>query len=83
MEYLVEKNLIECINVVNNDIIKYISTHIIKAIIHINDKISTLLLETEPNHKLIVELNNTLETNISNKNFNIKSNVAIASAVTA
>lgn len=78
-----KQNLIETINVKNDDIIKYCSTHLIKSIININDNISTLLIDTEPNHKLINELNNTLETNISSNSFNIKSNVAIASAVTA
>jgi hypothetical protein len=76
--------LIESINVFNKDLYKYISTRIIKSIITINDEISTLLLIKNINHDIIKEINKELDVNIE-KNFNlpVKSNVAIASAITS
>jgi hypothetical protein len=79
-----KQELIETVNVFNKDLYKYITTRIIKTIITINDEISTLLLIKNINHDIIKEINNELDVNIE-KNFNlpIKSNVAIASAITS
>jgi hypothetical protein len=76
-------DLIETINVLNKDIRYYASTRIIKSIIRINDDISTLLLHSNINNTLIAELNSILDIKISNKFKLVKSNVAIAAAVTS
>ena len=76
-------NLIETVNIKNEDIIDYAATHIIKAIIKINDNFSTLLLETNINHDILLGLNSILKTDVNNNYHFVKSNVAIASAITA
>lgn len=58
------------------DISYYASTRIIKTIIRINDKISTLLLYYNINHDIIKELNSTLYLKLANKFKLVKSNVA-------
>ncbi len=55
----------------------------IKNIIEINDDIVTLLLHSNINTELLDELNTTLETDYINFELNVKSNVAIAAAVTS
>ena len=79
-----KQELIETVNVFNKDLYKYVSTRIIKSMITINDEISTLLLIKNINHDIIKEINSELDLNID-KNFNnsVKSNVAIASAITS
>jgi hypothetical protein len=78
-----KQDLIETINIFNKDLILYASYRIIKSIIKINDDISTLLLHCNINQDLINELNSKFELNLTS-NFNyIKTNVAIAAAVTA
>jgi hypothetical protein len=76
-------NLIETVNVNNEDIINYAATHIIRGIIKINDDMSTLLLDTNINHDILLGLNSILKTNIKNNFHFVKSNVAIASAITS
>lgn len=76
-------SLLETVNVKNEDIIDYAATHIIKGMIKINNDFSTLLLETNINHDLLLGLNSILKTNINNNYHFVKSNVAIASAITA
>lgn len=74
------------VNVLNKDIPIYLSTRIIKSIIEINDNISTLLLVNNINVDILKDLNNTLNISLKNntsKRFNVKSNVALASAVTS
>jgi hypothetical protein len=79
-----KQELIESKNVFNKDLYKYLSTRIIKTIITINDEISTLLLIKNINYNIIKEINQELDLNID-KNFNmlVKSNVAIATAITS
>jgi hypothetical protein len=61
-----------------------LSSQIIKSIVEINDNISTLLLENELNYEILKELNIKLDIKINPpKSHNVKSNVAIAAAVTA
>src|ERR1700741_4637576 len=76
-------DLIETINVTNTDINLYASTRIIKSIIRINDEISTLLLHSNINKDIIKELNSQLDLKLSNSFKLVKTNVAIAAAVTA
>nr|YP_010130263.1 DNA polymerase [Clavaria fumosa]QPZ51165.1 DNA polymerase [Clavaria fumosa] len=78
-----KQSFIETINVHNSDIHKYVATNIIKTIIPINNEISTLLLVKNIDSNLISELNNTCEIEIKTSHNNIKSNVAIARAITA
>jgi hypothetical protein len=60
-------DLIETINVLNKDIGTYIGTRVIKTIIRINDKISTLLLYSNINNDMINELNSIFELNFISK----------------
>ena len=76
-------NQIQTINIYNKDLYYYISTKFIKGIITINEDISTLLIHNNVNINLINDLNLTLESNFSSFELQIKSNVAIASAVTS
>jgi len=79
-----KQELIETINVYNKDLIKYVGHRLIKSIIEINSEISTLLLITNINPEITSELNTSLNIKLNSKNYNIvKSNVAIAAAVTS
>ena len=75
--------LLETVNIYNSDLEKYMSTNIIKCIIPINKDISTLLMIKNIDSKLIKELNNTCLIEIKNFDNSVKSNVAIAAAITA
>lgn len=77
------KDLIETINIFTKDLPKYISTKIIKTIIKINDEISTILIRNNVNKDIIKELNTYFETNLTSSCYEVKSNVAIAAAVTS
>lgn len=61
----------------------YVSTNVIKSIIDIDDKLCTLLLIKNINQDLIQTLKISLNVNISDFQQVIKSNVAIASAITS
>lgn len=63
------------------DINIYLTVYIIKAIIDINSDFFNLLVYSNINDKMIDQLNSTLKIELKSKR--IKSNVAIASAVTA
>lgn len=76
-------DMIQTINVYNKDLLFYISTKFIKSIITINDEISTLLIQNNLNLDLIKDLNLMIDSNFTSFEHQIKSNVAIASAVTA
>jgi hypothetical protein len=76
-------NLIETINIYNKDLNLYACTRIIKSIIKITDEISTLLIESNINIEIINELNSQFKLNMSPSYKNVKTNVAIAAAVTA
>jgi hypothetical protein len=77
------QDLIETININNKDLYKYLVTKVIKNIIHINDDKSTLLIRSNMDNDILTKLNKYFETEFSNTHYNVKSNVAIASAVTA
>ena len=74
---------LETKNVFNKDIVNYISSNIIKAIIPINDEISTLLMVKNVDLALIRKLNNISTIQLSGYQSVVKSNVAIAAAITA
>lgn len=76
-------DMIQTINVYNKDLFLYISTKFIKSIITINDEISTLLIQNNLNLDLIKDLNLMIDSNFTSFELQIKSNVAIASAVTS
>ena len=79
-----KQELIETINVKNSDLAKYVSTRVIKSIIEINSEISTLLIINNINPDIMSEMNSNLKINLKNPFTNsVKSNVAIAAAVTA
>ena len=78
-----KQELIETVNVYNVDLPKIVSTRIIKSIIEINKDISTVLLTKNINHNMLSELNSCLEINLKNVESLVKSNVAIAAAVTS
>ena len=79
----IKQELIETINVYNKDLLLYASSRIIKSIIKINNDISTLLLHSNINIDIINELNSQLDLKLNNKFNLVKTNVAIAAAVTA
>jgi hypothetical protein len=76
-------DLIETKNILTSDLPLYLATSIVNNIITINDKITAILMETNINEKLIKDLNIEFESQFENRFRSIKSNVAIASAVTA
>lgn len=76
-------DLIETINVYNDDLMIYASSRLIKSLIKINEQISTLLLHSNINKDLINELNTKLNLDLISNFKLVKSNVAIASAVTS
>jgi hypothetical protein len=76
-------DLLETKNVLTSELSLYLTTRVIKNIININDQISTLLMETNLNTKLIKDLNIEFENEFENNFRMVKSNVAIAAAVTA
>jgi DNA polymerase type B, organellar and viral len=77
------QDLIETVNVSNNNLHNYFTTRIVKELLKINDKYSTLLLSANINHKVLRNLNMICESNIKPSNKIVMSNVAIAAAVTA
>jgi hypothetical protein len=76
-------DLLETVNIYKEDLDLYISSRIIKSIIPINDKIVALLMLKNVNDDLITKLNYELKLNLSNYQYLVKANVAIASAVTS
>jgi len=70
-------------NIKNSDLQGYLLTRIIKSITPINSEYSTILSYSNINYKLLEKLNNELHYEVENFNSPIKSNVAIAAAVTA
>nr|UEX92951.1 hypothetical protein [Marasmius crinis-equi] len=80
-----KQELLETKNVYNKDLIQYVSTRIIKNIIEINDNITTLIFVNNINKDILSELDKDLELDLSNSKINstVKSNVAIAAAVTS
>jgi DNA polymerase type B, organellar and viral len=76
-------DLLETRNIYLEDLDEFIGTRVIKSIVAINDKIVTLLMHKNITDDLILELNSELDINLTNHYSLVKSNVAIASAVTA
>lgn len=70
-------------NVKNDNLKPTLLTRVVKAIISINKDYSTVLSYSNINYKILSKLNNELNSNIENFHSPIKSNVAIAAAVTA
>lgn len=78
-----KQDLIESVTILKSDIPKYVCTNIIKSIIDIDEDKCTLLIIKNLDPQLIKELNINFSINISQYNNLIKSNVAIASAITS
>ena len=76
-------DLLETVNIYKKDFDKFISSRIIKSIIPINDRIISLLMHKNISDDLIDKLNFDLEMKLSNYQYLVKANVAIASAVTS
>jgi phosphopantetheine adenylyltransferase len=55
---------IETLNIYNKDLTKYLSTRIVKSVIHINADISTLLMHSNISSDILNKLNSTLNTNL-------------------
>jgi hypothetical protein len=79
-----KQDIIETINIYNIDIEKYLLSRVIKTIIEINNDKSCLLLQANIDNDIISKLNLELDINLNNSSqFEVKSNVALAAAVTA
>lgn len=70
-------------NVFNHEIPAYLVTRIVNNIVEINDEVSAINMSCNINHETLNMLNSTLNTNIKIKYLPVKTNVAVASAVTA
>ena len=70
-------------NVKNVNLKPILLSRIVKSITNINEEYSTVLSYSNINYNLLSKLNNDLQNNIENFHTPIKSNVAIAAAVTA
>jgi hypothetical protein len=78
-----KQELIQTINIYRKDLLKYIATRIIKSIIYINDDIVTILVQNNINYDIIKKMKIYFESDINSHYSEVKSNVAIASAVTS
>jgi hypothetical protein len=78
-----KKELLQTLIVRNDELYKYFTKYIVKSLIEINDEVSTILIHNNLNTAIVKDLNLTFETNFENPEVNVKSNVAIAAAVTA
>ena len=67
----------------NSELGSYLAKYIVKSIIEINESASVLLIKNNVNAKIVQKLNIFFETDFINPESDVKSNVAIASAVTA
>jgi|ERR1700733_695545 len=70
-------------NIKNDNIEMYLLTRIIKSITPINKEYSTILTYSNINYNILEKLNNELHSEIKGFQSLIKSNVAIAAAVTS
>jgi len=77
------KTLIETKNVYKSDLMKYYGNYTIFSEININDEISTILMSSNLDFDLINEIKSETELDLLTSFRNVKSNVAIAAAVTA
>ena len=76
-------DLLETVNIYKEDFDKFIGSRVIKSVIPINDKIMALLMHKNISDDLVNELNSELEVKLSNYQYLVKANVAIAAAVTS
>jgi hypothetical protein len=77
------KTLIETKNVYNNELIKYFGNYTIFSVIKINKNISTILMSSNLDYDLINEIKDYNHLDLITSFRNVKSNVAIAAAVTS
>lgn len=78
-----KQEIIESVTILKADLHKYVCTNIIKSVINIDDNKCTLLIIKNIDPQLIKELNINFAINIKQYFNLIKSNVAIASAITS
>jgi DNA polymerase elongation subunit (family B) len=77
------KTLIETRNVYNKDLIKYFGNYTIFSEIKINENITTILMSSNLDYSLLNEIKQETNLGLVSSFRNVKSNVAIASAVTS
>lgn len=77
------KTLIETKNVYNEDLMKYYGSYTIFSEIKINENISTILMSSNLDYSLINEIKNYTNLELITNFRKVKSNVAIAAAVTS
>jgi hypothetical protein len=77
------KTLIETKNVYNNELVKYFGSYTIFSVININDNISTILMSSNLDYDLINEIKDYNNSELITNFRTVKSNVAIAAAVTS
>jgi DNA polymerase type B, organellar and viral len=77
------KTLIETKNVYNKDLMKYFGNYTVFSEIKINESISTILISSNLDYNIINEIKDFNNLDLITKFRNVKSNVAIAAAVTA
>jgi len=77
------KDLIQTLNVKNKNLKSYLLSRVVKSTIEINNQITTILIHNNLNPKIISELNSKFNTQFINNSTMVKSNVAIAGAVTS
>lgn len=79
------QELIETKLINNNEALKYFKSRVVQSLIEISDDKYLILMSQNLNQSLIEELNNEFveDVNLKNSFRNIKSNVALASAVTS
>lgn len=79
-----KQELLETVNINKEDLHLYLTTRIIKADIEIDENTITLLMYSNLNDDIMLELKDSISLDIKNIRYsNVKSNVGIASAVTA
>jgi hypothetical protein len=76
-------DLLETININKEDLPFYLMTRIVKGIIKITPDICAVLVKNNINTNTLAKLNLELSTEIKSLQYTVKSNVAIAAAVTA
>jgi DNA polymerase type B, organellar and viral len=77
------KDLIQTLNVETKNFKSYLLSRVVKSTIDINEKITTILIHNNLHPKIINELNSEFKTHFINNLTMVKSNVAIAGAVTS
>jgi hypothetical protein len=76
-------DLLETINIPKNELPFYLLTRMVKSVVKISPDIYTILVRNNFNHETLYNLNIELSTNMKSSQYLIKSNVAIAAAVTS